>query len=99
MQVNVGSSCSGQLSSVYSDSFHNQCKFKRALQQVLHVWANDFEACVQDGRAFVYIDTGAGLTCVGNCELEMLREVYRKQGIKLKNEVTCTQHQWGWGKC
>jgi hypothetical protein len=51
---------------------------------VLNVWGNSFSTCVRDGKLHVFLDAGAGLTCIGKGEFECLRLHLKSIGVACK---------------
>ena len=56
----------------------------RQITHVLNVWGNSFSTCVFDGVLHVFLDTGAGLTCIGKSEFEHLRSHLKSMGVACK---------------
>ena len=66
------------------DDLKSHRKVDKAIARVLGVWGNDFKLCVKDGRVFVFIDTGAGVTCLGKPTNEALCKKLESMGLSAK---------------
>ena len=66
-----------------SDNISNK-KTSKALSKLAEVWGNGFTPCVIDGQAFIYVDTGAAITCIGKTELDLLVSHLKGLGVEVK---------------
>ena len=74
--------CSDHAMTYFSDRYVSKRKLTRELNHVVQVYHAAFSECYDSVRDhyYIFLDTGAGLTCMGRKQLENLRRAYQKFG-------------------
>lgn len=63
------------------DGLESAKKIAKVVKRVLSIWAVNFRTSVVEGNLHIFLDMGAGVTCIGKAEFELVQRHLRNFGI------------------